>query len=453
MSGEVLLSATPFGLRAAVCDDAGVSQLFVESALRPSRVGDVHLGLIARIVPQLGGAFVALGDGAGEGWLETTRGLEPGEALLVQIASDARGRKGARLSLTISLAGRGLVFLPARKRPVVSRRIQDEAARERLRALLASLDSDRGGIVARRDAALLSDHALEREVARLSTLSRDIEAAQGSAVPPRRLYAAGGLIGRLLRDHLFDRRLIVDDRAAFDAAASMAASRFREVASSLVLAENEPDLFERHDAHGAFDAALSARQPFEGGALAIETTEALTAIDVDVSGASLTEAVRRAMNVAGRAILQRNLGGLIVLDPPRMRSARAREAMVVMLRAALDPDRAQNHVHGVTPAGLIELTRQRLGESVTEALTEVAETDRGRHPRLDALAFDLAAAARRAVRRGARRLAVYAAPALLDLVDDWPGSGKGGFSRWLGRPVEFVPEAAWPTDRFEVETH
>jgi ribonuclease G len=449
--GEALLSATPFGLRAALCDDDGVSQLLIESALRPSRAGDVHVGRIVHVMPRLGGGFVELGEGIGEGWLETMRALTPGEAVLVQIASDARGGKAPRLTLTLSLAGRGLVLRPGGRGGAISKHVRDEAARARLAALLDSLDAANRAFVARRDAASMPDEALRSEAERLETSLREIEAAMAGDSTPRRLWSAGGLLGRLLRDHLAGRRPIVDDKQTFDAAVALAAARYPELAPAIAFADDEPDLFERHDAHGALEAALSPTVLFEGGALTIETTEALTAIDIDVANAAPAEVARRAVEAAGRAILKRNLGGLILLDAPRLKGARARAGMVDALARSLEGDRAAHHVHGVTPAGLIELTRQRIGESVPEAMMERDAPGGAWRPRLDALAFDLAAAARRAVRRGAHRLTIRASPGLLALIEALPGGTEGSLARWLGRPVDVVAEAARPAERFEIE--
>lgn len=453
MSGAILLSATPLGRRAAVLEGARVGAFLLESAWRPSRAGDVHLGRVVRPMAQLSGAFVALGEGVDDGWLETTRRLAPGEAVVVQIASDARGRKGPRLSLAVGLAGRALVLQPARKSSALSRRIQDEAAARRLGALLASLDAASGGFVARRAAGALPDEALRDEAARLVATWRAIEVERATGGAPRRLWSAGALAGRLLRDHLAaNGRLLVDDRATLESLRALARERFPALEERIELAEREPDLFERHDVHGALEAARSPLAPFEGGRLVIEATEALTAIDVDVAAGSLAQAARPAMMAVGRAVLQRNLAGLIVLDAPRLRSARAREAMVAALQAALDRDRASHHVHGLTPAGLIELTRQRLGENVEEALSEAAGPGEARTPRLDALGFDLLVAARRAVHAGARRLAVRAAPALFDAIERAPGLAGDGLARWLGRPLERRPEPARAPGRFEIES-
>ena len=416
MSGEILLSATPLGRRAALIEDGAVSAFMIESALRPSRVGDLHLGRVARVAPALGGGFVALGDGAGEGWLESATSLAPGQSVMVQIMSDARGAKGPRLGLATSDAA--------------------DAARDVVSdAADAARDVVSGAADAARDAAWPA-----------------IEAACRAGGEPRRLWSTGGLLGRLLRDHVGrETRLVIDDKATFEQTRRLAEARVPAFAACLELADGELDLFERHDAQGVFEAARAPLVPFEGGRLVIESTEALTAIDIDVFGASPADLARRAVGVSAVEIRRRNLGGLIVLDPPRFKAAKARAALIEALRAGLDTDRAIHHVHGVSAAGLIELTRQRIGESIEEALSESAGPGAPRTPRLDALGHDLLLGARRAVRAGARRLVIRAAPALLGVIDAAPGLAGDGLARWLCRGIERRPEPDRAPSRFEIE--
>ncbi|MSO75153.1 MAG: hypothetical protein EXQ99_08475 [Alphaproteobacteria bacterium] len=393
MSREILLSATPLGRRAAVVDDGVVSALMIEAVSRSSLFGDIHRGRVMRVVPSLGGGFVALGEGVDDGWLETAAALSPGQTVIVRIMSDARGAKGPRLSL-----------VPFR--------------------------SEASGL----PAELLA-----------------IEAASLPDGAPSRLWSSGGLLGRLLRDHLTTgARLIIDDRRTFDEAAALIAARDPERAASLDLANTEPDLFERHDVHGTLDAAREPVVPFEGGRLVIEVAEALTAIDVDLAGGPLTDVARRAMAIVAREILRRNLGGLIVLDPPRLKAAKVRAAMVEALRLGLKADSAIHQVFGTTAAGLIELTRQRIGESVDDALTEATGPGQARGARLDALGHDLLVAARRAVRAGARRAVISASPALLATIEAAPGLGGEGLARWLGRPVERRTEPNRGREYFEI---
>ncbi len=390
MTREIFLSATPLGRRAAIVDDGKVSAFMIESASRPSRVGDIHRGRVARVVPALSGGFVALGEGVEDGWLETAATLSAGQSVLVQIMSDARGTKGPRL-----------------------------------------------GLVPRDDERTKDVH--------------DGEAAGGTAGAARRLWSAGGLLGRLVRAYLAPGvRLVIDDRASFDEALTLAHKHNAQFAACVDLADREPDLFDRHDIHGVLEAARDPVVEFNGGRLVIESGEALTAIDIDVAGGPLGDVARRAMIVAAREIMRRNLGGLIVLDPPRLKSAKTRSALVETLSTSLEADRAIHRVFGVTATGLLELTRQRIGESVAEALGERVGLGQARPPALEALGHDILVAGRRAVRAGARRVVISASPPLLALVEAAPGLGREGLARWLGRPVECRAEPHRARDNFEV---
>jgi Ribonuclease G/E len=193
------------------------------------------------------------------------------------------------------------------------------------------------------------------------------------------------------------------------------------------------------------------------GRLVIEQTEALTAIDIDlgdigaggvggVGGRDFAAAVGAAVEAAGQAILLRNLAGLIVLDPPRLRSRPARDTLLASLRAALAEDRSTHRVHGFTAAGLIELTRARRGPSLGQALTERDDTGRRRRT-LDALAFDCAAALRRAARAEAKALVLAAPPRLAAYLT---GYGTERLATWLGRPLRVVADGALADDRFEL---
>ena len=449
MTRELLVSATPFGLRAALIEAGRPCELFVESALRPSRVGDIMLGRVGRVAPAQGGAFVELPERE-EGWLETSRRLSPGESLLVQVLSDARGRKGPRLSASPALAGARLVFRPSAKDHTVSRRLDNDSERARLGEILAGLSQSNGAFTARSAAAAAPESALRAEAEVLRTQWQALVTEAESSSAPRRAFDAGGLLGRLVRDHgAGGANLVCDDRATsarLDALCVTLGVRDDVHVGSV----DEADLLERHDSASLFEAALRPRVEFAGGCLIIEETEALVAIDVDLFGAAPAEASLRALDTAGRAIRLRNLAGLIVIDLPRLKGRGLAARQRASLEAALAGDHAQVEHYGQSAAGLIELNRQRRGESVRDALTERAGPDGARLPRLDALAFDVAYHARRAVRRGRRRLTIRAAPALVSLLAARPHL-PSGLDGWLGAAVTLRPEPERAPAAFEID--
>lgn len=449
MTRELLVSATPFGLRAAAIEAGRPCELHVESTLRPSRVGDVVLGRVGRVAPAQGGAFVELPERV-EGWLETSRRLAPGETLLVQVLSDARGRKGPRLGAAPALAGVRLVFRPGAKDHAISRRIDNVAERTRLGEILAGLSQNNGAFTARSAAAAAPDSELRAEAEILRTQWQELLPEAESSGAPRHVFDAGGLLGRLVRDHgAGGAKVICDDPAT--------SARLGDLCGTLgvrddvhVASVDDADLLERHDAASLFEAALQARVAFAGGCLTIEETEALVAIDVDLFGAAPAEASLRALEEAGRAIRLRNLAGLIVIDLPRLKGRGLAARQRLTIEAAFAGDHAQVEFYGQSAAGLIELNRQRRGESVRDALTERPGADGARAPRLDALAFDLADRARRAVRRGRRRLVIRAAPSLVSLFAPGPHL-PNGLDGWLGAAVTLRPEPERAAAAFEID--
>jgi Rne/Rng family ribonuclease len=448
---EVLISGTPFGVRTALGLPGAGFALRVESALRPSLVGDLFLGRVRRVIPALRGAFVAL-EGAREGWLESGERLDPGQALIVQVLSDARGRKQPRLGAAPALAGARLVLRPHGRAPApaLSAGLGEGPERDRLAALARTLDAGGGAFTLRRAAAGASAESLTAEAAFLRAQWLALEAEAGRGEAPRRLHGAGGLLGRLVREETpAGTRFVVDDPATAQALERLAAPLAAFAPLDLEQAD-DADLFERHDIAAAFQAGLEAERPFAGGRLTIEETEALTALDVDLAVAAALPALRRAVEAAAAAILERNLAGLIVLDLPRPGGRKQDAGLAQAFAAALAADRAAHRVHGFSAAGLLELTRQRIGESLGEALTERAAPGGARLPRADALAFDLAAAARAAVRRGARRLTLRAAPRLAALLEPGP-TLPGGLGAWLRAAVRVEAEPGRPLHDFAIE--
>lgn len=449
MRRELLVSATPFGLRAALIEAGRASELHIESALRPSRAGDIVLGRVGRVVPSQGSAFVELPERE-EGWLETSRRLTPGETLLVQVLSDARGRKGPRLSASPALAGARLVYRPSAKDHAVSRRISDEAERARLGRFLSTLSGSDGAFTARSAAATAVESALHAEAELLCAQWRTVTKAAETASAPCRVLEAGGLLGRLLRDHGVDRARIDCDDSATTARLAKLSSTLGISDDVVITSVDDADLLERHDAVGLFEAALRSRVEFAGGRLTIEETEALVAIDIDLFGAAPAEASLRALETAAREIRLRNLAGLIVIDLPRLKGRALAARQRATMEAAFAGDHAQFEFFGQSAAGLFELNRQRRGESVRDAFTAADGLDGARVPRLDALAFDLAHRARRAVRHGRRRLLIRAAPALVALLAPGPLLPRG-LDGWLGAAVTLRPEPERRPAAFEIE--
>jgi ribonuclease G len=464
MTDELLITASPYGIRAALVSDGEPTAFFVEPAERPSRTGDLYLARPLRTLSGIDACFVDLGGGEeaflGNAGANVTRGGAP---LIVQVASDAHDEKLARVTSRPVLASRFLVFRPGAAEPSFSRRIRNPHRLHALKMAVAEAETPGGAVTVRAAAESASPERLRTIAGMLATRWRSLEASAVRDHTPRRLWDAGGLVGRLLRDVVPPavRQIVIDDARLLERAASLAGAEAPDVAASLLRHDEVPDsingaalpLFERHDCAGRFAAALDPVATLPSGVrLTIEETRALTAIDVDTAGAvdaSPEAIVAEGAAAIGREICLRNLGGLIAIDFPGGGSARARAAQVTALKRAMGPDRTPHRVLGGTAGGLVEVNRRRLGPSLLAALTEPAgAVFGGRVPRLDAAAHDLAHAAQREVATGVRRLTVRAAPALLDALTV---PGGDALDRWLGAVLTRVPDPSLPRGRFVLE--
>ena len=453
MGDELLITASPYGMQAAAVAGGWPVAFFIEWAASPSRIGDLH---VARPLGRMSGidaCIVDIGDGE-EAFLQGARGLDAdGAPAIVQVVCDAYEGKRARVTRKPVLAGRYAAFRPGGSGVSFSRRLRDPQIRRELGSALDGAGVD-GGALTIRGAAVACPDAVPAQVAVLAARWQGIKGEAKRDRTPRRLWHAGGLGGRLLRDVAAPGTvcIAIDDRAVLERARALTTEEAPDLAPALTYEGVGPDsvpLFERHDCAGRLAAALEPEVTLPGGArLTIEETRALTAMDVDTSQAAAAAAAETA-KAAGREIVLRNLSGLIVIDFAGRGGARRREAQIGALKRALAADRTPHRVLGVTAGGVVEVNRQRLGPSLRQALTETAGGPfGGRRLRLEAGAHEAAVAARREAASGARALTLRAAPALLEALS---APGEDVLARWLGIPLALVPDPAQPHGRYALE--
>ena len=452
MGDELLITATPYGMQAAVVAGGQPVAFFVEWSASPSRIGDLHVARPLGRMTGIDACIVDIGEGE-EAFLQGARALDADDAPpIVQVVCDAYEGKRARVTRRPVLASRFATFRPGGRGLTHSRRLRDPETRRALAASLEGIDLAGGAVTIRAAAGSCPDEA-QSSVTTLAARWREVEAEARRDRTSRRLWHAGGLLGRLMRDVAQTGRtsIAIDDRAVFDRATTLATSEAPDLAPALSFAAVDPStapLFERHDCAGRFAAALDPEVVLPGGArLTIEETRSLCAIDVDTSQSA--SAAAETAEAAGREIVLRNLAGLIVIDFAGRGGARRRKAQLAALERALEADRTPHRVLGVTAGGVVEVNRQRLGPSLRQALTEPAHgAFGGRRLRLEAVAHEAADAARREAASGARALTLRAAPTLLEALD---APGDGVLERWLGVPVTVIADPTLPHDRFVLE--
>lgn len=347
----------------------------VETALEPRQLrgapGSIYLGRVVRRAPEIGGVFIELGL-ARPALLDVARDPPAeGSALAVQVIEAAAGDKGARVTRRLALEGRLVVLIPGGKGVSVSRRVSGEAVRRKLEEAAAAAKQPGEGLIVRAAAVETASAALAAETEALRERWREIEAALKSATPPACLLDDGDGLVRLMRRFGQAPRFIFDDAATARLAEKAAA---RLGLSAAIETEADGALLSRHGIGDILASAQTTVLPLpSGGRLAIETTAALTAIDVDsAAGTSGAEAMLRtnleAAAEVGRQVRLRNLGGVIVVDFLKTPAKTTRGRIETALRRALAPDRVPVQMLGWTRAGLFEMIRTR---ARTAAIVEV----------------------------------------------------------------------------------
>lgn len=433
MATEILYSWGPGESRLALVRDGRLADLVL---LRPELLaGAVVLGRVVEVAPKLGAVFVDIGQDK-PGFLQG-KGLTQGAAVLVQVKADAQGGKGATLTADIQLPGRSLAYTPFRPGIAASRKLSEDK-RDRLLERLEAAAVEGEGIVARTHAINAAEGELEAELATLRAAWAGIQQQAGQGNAPQVLWRPDPL-ARLLADNPGVARVLVDDALLLPAA--------KAAFSGVVEHYRDGPLFTLYDVEDAIAAALDPIVPLPcGGRVAFEPTAALTAIDVDSGGASGIEANQQAVAIIARQLRLRNIAGQMVVDFVSGGGKGALFKLVASLKQAVARDPIATHVIGVTPLGLVELTRERKGPSLAE-LTQ----DRVLGPNADAVAL---AALRRVLEEARHRpgkaLALVAAPDVASALY-WRQDAVAETEARLGRKLTIRAEAGRPREDFAIE--
>lgn len=384
-----------------------LQDVFVERCVARGLVGNVYLGRVVRVLPGMQSAFVDIGLER-TGFLHVadlfeahtedgeTKPIEhvlyEGQALMVQVAKDPIGTKGARLTTTISLAGRKLVYLPRDPHIGVSQRIEDEAMREHLKELLTSIrpETEKGGYIIRTSAEEgATAEEFEQDMAYLGRLWKEIRASRETKSAPSLLYQDLSLAQRVLRDmvHQTTEAIEIDDEKSYAELVEFAERFVPDVRGHLKLYRGERPLFELHGIEEEIARALERRVDLKsGGYLVFDQTEAMTTIDVNtgryVGKRDFSDTVFKtnleAAQVIARQLRLRNLGGIIIIDFIDMACDEHREAVLAELRRSIATDRTRMTVSDFTELGLVEMTRKRTRESLAHVLCEPCPVCGGR---------------------------------------------------------------------------
>ena len=401
MNKEILVDASGTSTRVAVVEDGSPVELYVEQEGTERLVGNIYQGKVQNVLPGMQAAFINIGlernaflyagdivlsddpdDEIDNAQLVQSRKISdlirPGQTIMVQVAKDPVGTKGARVTTHISLAGRSLVLMPTMDYIGVSRRIEREEERQRLRRIIQEIKPQGMGVIVRTASAGKTKEMFEEDLESMKNLYREIEKKARTAKAPSLLHAEQSLLFRTARDLLMKDvdRVFVNDEAKFNELREHAELLAPKLRARILLKQSEA-LFDRYETESKIENALDRKVWLKsGGYVIIDRTEALTCIDVNtgkfVGKDSLEKTITatncEAAKEIARQLRLRDIGGIIIIDFIDMEKDANRRLVLDTLKNALRVDHTRSHVFGFTHLGLVEMSRKKTGRSIGDTL-------------------------------------------------------------------------------------
>ncbi|MFN0011975.1 MAG: Rne/Rng family ribonuclease [Phycisphaerales bacterium] len=387
--------------RVAVMMDGKLDEFHSERADNVSHVGNIYVGRVTNVEPAISAAFVDFGLSAG-GFLhvsdlhpryfpgdsdatervgkKTPRRERPpiqeclkrGQEIIVQVLKEGVGSKGPTLTSYLSIPGRYLVMMPQMDRVGVSRKVEDEDLRKKMKAILDQLDLPDGfGFILRTAGMERTKTELKRDLAYLMRLQKDMERKRTVGSRPRLLYSESDLLVRALRDMVTaeTESIIIDHESAVKRAARFMKIVAPRTVTKLIHFTGRTPIFHALGVEQQIRTMYAREVPLpSGGRLVIDETEALVAIDVNsgksrAAGDSETNALHTNLEAADeicRQLRLRDMGGIVINDLIDMRLAKHRKEVEGKFDEILKADRARSTIMPISEFGILEMTRQRM---------------------------------------------------------------------------------------------
>jgi ribonuclease G len=418
---EVIINAESLETRVAVMEEGKLEEFTIERTTEERLVGSIFKGKVRNLEDGLKAAFVDIGfeknaflhywdivpsnfDSGVELVERETKKREkpritqkdiprlypPGSEIIVQVTKGPIGTKGPRVTTNLVLPGRYLVLLPNSDQSGISRKIENQQERQRLKKILRELTIPEGmGVIMRTVGEGQMSRYFVRDLALLLEEWKSIQERIKSQPAATCVFQEPDLIERTVRDFLTEdvERIVVDSAKAHDRMREMITKISRRSADKVKLYNDSQAIFDRFNVSKQLENAFSRTVHLKsGGYIVVDETEALVAIDVNTGrhkgGKDQESAILRVNLEAAEEICRqlrlRNMGGLIVLDFIDMKSRRDQQSVYQRVKDGLRRDKAKTHILPISQLGLMEMTRQRHSESVHAAVYDECPYCKGR---------------------------------------------------------------------------
>ena len=482
MSEEILINITPMESRVAVVENGVLQEVHVERTQKRGIVGNIYKGKVVRVLPGMQAAFVDIGleraafIHAAEISSREGSAVEPisalvheGQSLVVQVTKDPIGSKGARLTTQLSIPSRYLVYMPRTAHVGISLKIEDEAERERLKQVVADCIAaegieETGGFILRTAADGARSEDILADIRYLRRLWLQISSQMQSAATPSVIYEDLSLALRTLRDLVNAKieKIRIDSRETFQKVCQFVDELMPEVADRLEHYPGERPIFDLYGVEDEIQKALERKVLLKsGGYLIIDPTEAMTTIDVNTGGfvghRTLEETIFKTNLEAATAIARqmrlRNLGGIIIIDFIAMEDEEHQRQVLRTLEKQLERDHAKTNIIGITELGLVQMTRKRTRESLTQVLCESCPSCQGRglQKTAETICYEIFREILREARAyQAEGYRVLANQAVIDRLLDEESGNVADLEAFIGRPIKFQVESTYSQEHYDV---
>ncbi len=412
---ELVASVDSRESRTGLLENGELTELFIERKVERRLVGNVYKGTVKSIVPGIEAAFVDVGQEK-NGFLyvsDVTDTLDEyevdlddedeedeyrprsrrrrrmriedmlkrGQEIMVQVAKEPMGQKGMRLTNYVSLPGRYLVLMPTVNHLGVSRKIENDKERERLRKIAAKLRPHGLGLIVRTLGEGKGEEEIKADIKYLTGLWHKIVRRMDSMPSPSLLHQDLGQVARVVRDVFNDEidKFIIDSKRDYDTVLNLLENLAPHLKPRVELYRGRVPLFEKYDLDGQIEKALRKKVWLHsGGYIIIDQSEALTTIDVNTGKFTgkqkLEDTVFKTNMEAAREVARqvrlRDIGGIIVVDSIDMEKPSNRQKLLKEFQEAFKTDRSKTYILGLTELGLVQMTRKRVKLSLTPSLCE-----------------------------------------------------------------------------------
>lgn len=403
MSKEIAVDADREQTRVALLEDGRLAEIYIEKNYNQRIVGNIYKGRVANVLPGMQAAFIDIGLEKNaflyiddifpdkntleeeEEIIENLKKisikdvLRVGQEITVQIVKEPIGTKGARVSTHITIPGRYLVLMPTVDYIGISRRIESEGERSRLKALAEEIKPPNMGLIVRTVAEGKNREEIIHDMDFLLKLWKKIQVKKKTSAAPRLIHKDLNLLFRIIRD-LFSKeidKLYINNRHEYEKVLELLDFISPQLKERVVLFQHEKDIFDYFNIESEIEKALNRKVWLKcGGYIVIDQTEALTSIDVNtgkfVGNIDLEDTVLKTNLEAAREIARqlrlRDIGGIIIIDFIDMSSQEHQNMVIDALEEELKKDKTKTHLLGLTKLGLVEMTRKKVKQGLDEVL-------------------------------------------------------------------------------------